>query len=1241
MSSSTEIFAADLITEHKEALLKFKQQRRTGQFSHNVQTADSSSLYGLVKPHLDSFDWMFEPGGGLSHAVATMPTMRIAAGEGAAAHPQVEFRIKEIKVDMPTSSSNASHQLLPTEARQLGITYDAPLNLQLEYRVGSSSAPWVDFSRPSGRLPIMVRSSRCHLKGMSRAQLVCAKEEAGEWGGYFIMNGNERCVRLLIMPRRNHISTLIRSSFLTRGAEYTKYGTTMRCVRKDHSSITVTAHYLETGGVNLRFVARKQELFLPAVLVLKGLTGATDREIYEKITFSDSSLAFESERTELMLRESKMLGLRSQSEVLAYLGSHFRNMIRADRDLSDAQVGLQLLREYLFIHVQDFDPTASEDAINQAKFDLVILMIQRLLLLVQGKITPDHVDALSSHEVLLPGHMYYLLLKESVHDFLTTLRSNLMRELRLSASARASLGDVAFWRKLSDRVPEIGRKLAYFITTGNLVSRTGLDMMQVSGYTINAEKLNYYRYLSHFRSIHRGQFFTTMKTTAVRKLLPESWGFVCPVHTPDGSPCGLLNHLSAACQILTHPSKVDPRQTTKQLFAIGMRDPFLPALASDLPVMLDGVLVGRVPQLEAASFAARVRFLKVSGHDAFDKHLEIFTVVDYADKMFPAVILSTAAARFQRPVYYLPTAAVPHPVVEYIGAMEQLTMEIAVTAADFSLGLTTHQEINPTAMLSVIASLTPFSDHNQSPRNMYQCLSGDHDVLTNHGWCSIVDVRVGDSVLVADTTTLAHRWEAVTAKLDEPHAGQWYALKSAKVDALCTPEHRFLLSNANAPSMWRYRTVQDALDGKLVGCGGANEQWDHGDHSAERLPVTGHNANPLYTFSDCAWLPEAVRGAEEPNLDFCRLIGLVLGDGGVEHSVDAQGRNCYNTTVQQCAGIEGVLNRLRDVAADTFTYSVSQDAEGKTLYRVANRAMYDFFLPMTVGAVGYDPLSAADVKAYDHAAVYRAVASGAAVDCAAPEGVERGDWQALRRWVHYAWRLRLSRAQARALIEGFMATDKAQPAEGADASVRRGVNSSLPLINDLAALALLADARPQVGVCHKKGAAAGPLGAAAAATCWEITVSAGEAESVAALPRPVLSQYVGRKYCITVPSGNFLTRRRAAWDDEDAVQACGLSPFFTGNCQMGKQTMGTPFHSYPYRVDNKVFRIQNPQTPIVRNEGPYQKYLFDEYPMGCNAVVAVISYTGYDMEDAMIINKSAYERGFGHGSVYKYKVRLY
>ena len=37
------------------------------------------------------------------------------------------------------------------------------------------------------------------------------------------------------------------------------------------------------------------------------------------------------------------------------------------------------------------------------------------------------------------------------------------------------------------------------------------------------------------RAIHRGSFFTEMRTTDVRKLRPEAWGFICPVHTPDGN----------------------------------------------------------------------------------------------------------------------------------------------------------------------------------------------------------------------------------------------------------------------------------------------------------------------------------------------------------------------------------------------------------------------------------------------------------------------------------------------------------------------------------------------------------------------------------------------------------------------------------------------------------------------------------------------------------------------------------
>ena len=59
---------------------------------------------------------------------------------------------------------------------------------------------------------------------------------------------------------------------------------------------------------------------------------------------------------------------------------------------------------------------------------------------------------------------------------------------------------------------------------------------------------------------------------------------------------------------------------------------------------------------------------------------------------------------------------------------------------------------------------------------------------------------------------------------------------------------------------------------------------------------------------------------------------------------------------------------------------------------------------------------------------------------------------------------------------------------------------------------------------------------------------------------------------------------------------------------MGKQTMGTPLYAYPYRSDNKLYRIRTPQSPLVRPVA-HDQYQIDEYPLGTNAIVAVISYT--------------------------------
>jgi hypothetical protein len=56
------------------------------------------------------------------------------------------------------------------------------------------------------------------------------------------------------------------------------------------------------------------------------------------------------------------------------------------------------------------------------------------------------------------------------------------------------LQDEAEIKKYSEKMPDVGKKFEYLLNTGNLVSRSGLDLSQASGFTIVAEKLNFFRY---------------------------------------------------------------------------------------------------------------------------------------------------------------------------------------------------------------------------------------------------------------------------------------------------------------------------------------------------------------------------------------------------------------------------------------------------------------------------------------------------------------------------------------------------------------------------------------------------------------------------------------------------------------------------------------------------------------------------------------------------------------------------
>ncbi|KAF2687825.1 beta and beta-prime subunits of DNA dependent RNA-polymerase [Lentithecium fluviatile CBS 122367] len=695
-------------------------------------------LAETVAPHIESFNALFARGGQIEESLKEIGTKifldgdALAPPEEAGVRNRLHVRIQDVFLDksvLPPSNkvTLGDRKVLPAECRERHVTYRGKLSARIQWKVNNGD--WQELVRDLGYVPLMLRSNRCHLETMTPYQLVGAKEESEELGGYFIVNGIEKIIRMLQVGRRNYPMAIRRGAFTNRGPGYTPLGIIIRSVRPDQTSQTNALHYLSDGNVNLRFSWRKAEYLIPVMMVLKALVETNDREIYEGIVGAAGSegLAekqFVTDRVEQLLRTYKVYGLHSRAMTRAYLGQKFKVVLQLPEDTSDGEAGTEFLRKIVLPHLGAYKVTEEQDS---DKFRMLLFMIRKLYCLVEGDCAVDNPDAVQNLDVLLGGQLYGMIIKEKLDEWLNSIRLPLQDWGRKGNWKPFTSQDFQkdFTAKILRRTvgEDIGKAMEYFLSTGNLVSPTGLDLQQTAGFCVVAEKLNFYRFISHFRMVHRGAFFAQLKTTTVRKLLPESWGFLCPVHTPDGAPCGLLNHLSHKCKIAT--KSVDVSAIPKLVARMGVSSKASASLKASVVVQLDGRVLGFCSSKQAKVIGDSLRYWKVEGSHGVPLELEIGYVPNSDGGQYPGVYMFSQSARMYRPVKYLPLGK-----LDYVGPFEQPFMSIACTDPEIVSGDSTHVEYDPTAIFSIVANLTPFSDFNQSPRNMYQCQMGKQTMGT-------------------------------------------------------------------------------------------------------------------------------------------------------------------------------------------------------------------------------------------------------------------------------------------------------------------------------------------------------------------------------------------------------------------------------------------------------------------------------------------------------------------------------
>lgn len=166
---------------------------------------------------------------------------------------------------------------------------------------------------------------------------------------------------------------------------------------------------------------------------------------------------------------------------------------------------------------------------------------------------------------------------------------------------------------------------------------------------------------------------------------------MCPVHTPDGTPCGLLNHLAASCQVVCE-NKSTFKNLSKLLSESGVisleeyRSFVNDSEANYYRVMLDSHWFGWVSESKMAKVVETLRSAKISGHYDVSPYTEIAFVPRASKKtirtVYPGLYIFTNPARFVRPVRNL-----AHNCKEFVGTMEQVYMGICVRGKEAEIGV--------------------------------------------------------------------------------------------------------------------------------------------------------------------------------------------------------------------------------------------------------------------------------------------------------------------------------------------------------------------------------------------------------------------------------------------------------------------------------------------------------------------------------------------------------------------------